>query len=474
MQQSDALRLVEDFLSTARENQTRRTSQFSRYESFILDGNQWEQDRVPLDGDPQFILNRSEDYINTYLAKLFPKNQETGALEIGVAALIKDKDKKEKFEAEVQSTYLVNDLPTVLLEQGQNFLVGGDACLYYPKDPVTKRAKIISLNPTSVFLGWNGGRLEQFAFEDEVSLVDAEVNKRDNWLIEAIKTFLRINNTPSDRFKKVKRVTYWDDAVQIVKIDNVCEVRKNDDGFIPFSWIPNKPKSHSKEGRSEGRSLFEMDQEVSYRMADFGKRVKDNTDAVLALYTDLNAAKVDREKLRDGLLALAKGDKAEYLKLDENKEVLDYITELHNRMDSKMGINDAVNGMIKSNVSSLAMAYYFSPLLDRIGLKRVAWDTAFRELNRAILKYAFPDSLESERVTNPVYAPILPTDNDTKIANIILLLQNRLISHVEAIDALRGGKNSIQTLDEIKKEFGELSKIAGFLQIKNVAQKAGA
>ena len=463
LQQDVAATIVTNFLAEAEGNTRLRTSQFSKYTKFVMDGDQWDADQEPEGDDPKITINRSEDYINTYLAKLFPKNPETGALEIGAKSLEENKSKKEQYEKAIIDAYESNSLPSILLEQGNNFLVGGDACLYFPKDPITNSAKIISLDPTNVYLGWNGTILEQFAFKDEISLAEAELNTKDNWLIAAIKDFLNINSSQTDKFKKVERITYWDRDFQIIKIDKTCEIRQNTDGEIPVAWIPNNAKPHQHEGRSEVKGIYTMDQEINYRTSDFGKRVKKNTDAVLALYSDLNADKLDREKMNDGILAMAKGDKAEFLKLEENKEVLEYVSELHAHADRKMAINDAVSGQIKSNVSSLAMLYYFSPLLDRIGLKRVHWDHAFKKLNAAILRYKFTTG---NFATSPVYAPIMVIDQESKIKNTILLLDNRLITHQEAIDTLRGGENSITVFENIKKEFQELSAIDGFLNIK--------
>ena len=467
LKQGDAVQIVDSFLSASKSNTTLRTSQFVKYENFVDNGDQWNEDALPQGDDPKLTFNKSEDYINIYLAKLFPKNPETGALEVGAKSLEKDPTLKEAYEKEIFEVYTENELSSILLEQGKNFLQGGDACLYYPKDPLTNSTKIISLDPTTVYLGWNGATLEQFAFEDEISLSEAELDTHNSWIITAIKDFFNINKTTIDRFKKVKRITYWDNQFQIIKIGKHCEVRTNTDGFIPVSWITNNPKTHQHEGRSEVKGIYSLDQEVSYRTSDFGKRVKENTDALLAIYSDLDSSNIKREEVRDGILALAKGDNAEFLKLDENKEVLEYTTELHDRMDRKMAVNDAVNGQIKSNVSSLAMLYYFSPLLDRIGLKRVHWDVGFRELNRAILTYKFG---KKKYNTSPVYAPIMTVDQESKVKNTIMLLQNHLITYQEALDSLRGGENSVTAFENIKKEFQELANIEGFLNIKKEEQ----
>jgi hypothetical protein len=275
-------------------------------------------------------------------------------------------------------------------------------------------------------------------------------------------SFLKIADKETERFKKVKRITYWDAKYQIIKVENTYSVRENTDGFIPFSWIPNKPKPHSHEGRSDGKTLFDLEKEYNFRTSDFAQRVKSNTKAVLAVYSERDSSKLDKEAM-SGVMGMNQGDKAEFLHLTENKEALDYIDLIERKMDKKMAVNDAVNGEIKSNVSSLSMMYYFSPLLDRVGLKRVYWDQAFRELNAAILFYAFG---RNEYRTQPVYQPVMMADTEAKINQTVLLLQNRLISHADAIDIIRGEENSVEKFNEIQEEFKKLSEIDGFLNIK--------
>ncbi len=450
----DAKALVADFISSSEPLTKQRASQFAKYERFIADNQQWDTADMP-DGDkPMLTFNQSEEYINTYLAKLFPRNPETGTLEIGVKVREKDKTKKEQYEGEILKVYQENNLGEILLEQGQNFLVGGDGCLYFPQDATTKSARIISLDPTSVYLGWSGNKLEQFAFKDQISLREAELNPKENKLISVIKNFLKLSNEEAEKFKKVDRITYWDNQNQIIVIGNEVDIRPNESGIIPFAWIPNKPKSGSREGRSEGKTLYDLEKEYNKRSSDFAKRVKDNTSAILAVASNLDSSKLDREEGK-GILPLKQGDKAEFLHLTENREVLNFLDLIERKMDKKMAINDAVNGNIKSNVSSLAMMYYFSPLLDRIGLKRVYWDSAFRILNQAILQYKFAASNIS---TEPIYQPIMPLDTESKIKNTVLMLENGLITHIEAIDILRPGENSTEKWNEIKAEMETMGK----------------
>lgn len=447
----------------ANENKQTRAKQFEKYQNFILRGIQWESFEAKEGDDPELTFNKSEEYADTYLSKLFARNPETGAMEVGVRSLEKEKSKKEKYENEIFSCYRQNKIAATLLEQGQNFFIGGDAAIYYPQDPITKKAKIISLDPTSLWLGWEGSHLSEFAFEDEISLAEAEEVKKETWLTRAITAVMgQMTGEGDKRTRKVKRITYWNTQAQIIQIGNHFEVKKNETGVLPLSWIPNKPIAHKHEGRSEFKSLWSLERENNFRMSDFGLRVKKNTAAILALFTKKDAAKLEENRV-EGILPLAPEDKAEFLKIAENKEVLDYIETIENRMDRKMAINDAVNGTIKSNVSSLAMLFYFSPLLDRIALKRVYWDEAFRELNRAILTYAFGSG---NFETDPIYNPVMAVDQETKTKNIVLMLQNRLISHVDAIDALRGGENATEKIAEIEAEMKRLGNVPGFLNSK--------
>lgn len=460
MTQSAASDIVSSLIAgSANDNRTTRRAQFEKYQQFVLNGNQWQEFEEKEGDDPQLTFNKSEEYADTYLSKLFARNPETGAMEVGVRALTKDKGDKEKFEREIIRAYRQNKIAATLLEQGQNFFIGGDAAIYYPQDPITKRARILSIDPTTLFLGWEGSRLGEFAFEDEISLAEAEEVRKDSWLTRALSAALgKMTGEGDKRSRKQKRITYWNREVQIMRVGDYYEVKKNETGILPLSWIPNKPIAHRHEGRSEFKSLYSMERENNFRMSDFGLRIKNNTKAILALFTKKDGEKLERDRI-EGLLPLDPDDRAEFLKIAENKEVLEYIETIEKRMDRKMAINDAVNGTIKSNVSSLAMMFYFSPLLDRIALKRVYWDEAFREINRAILTYAFG---KGDFETDPIYNPVMALDQESKIKNVVLMLQNRLISHEDAIDTLRGGENASEKLAEIEREMGKLNKVEGF------------
>lgn len=459
MTTSDAKNIVTSFLSASTPTQTQRLNDFLRYEDFA-DGKQWKKDEEPEGTRPKLTFNQTADYINVYLSKIIPRNPLTGNTEVGVRVVEKDLTKKEKYEQEILTTYDREFLPLLLLEQIQNFLVGGAGCLYYPFDPVSRQTRIISLDPKYCFLGWADNQLVQFAFQDEVTLAD--VPKSNTGMVAAIKQYITRVLRAGSNYQSVTRTTYWNNSYQIIVVGDFVEIRKNDKGFIPFSWIPNQPKSHRHEGRSDVKPLMHIDREYNFRASDFGARVKENTRPNLATFSELDVDKLSRDD--KGILALGKDDDAKYLTVPEERTALVYLDTLEKRMRFKMGINDAVLGEMRSNVSSAAMTYYFSPLLDRIALKRVFWDRAFREMNSAILAHKFGPG---EYSAAPIYHSPLTIDAGSNIDNVVKLLSNRLISYTDAIDQLRGAENSETKLAAIKKEVMELEKIPGFFQKNN-------
>ena len=450
-----AKQIVQALLKTGQPDRDTRVAQFQRFESFILDGEQWDNMDLPALGDPQVTVNESEDYINTYLTKLFPRNPESGVLEVG--ARVRGKN-REKWETEILDTYKRENLSAVLLEQGQDFFVGGDACIYYPQDPTTKKARIFSIDPTTVYMNWSGSDLLEFAFVDTVSDQDLS-SSSPSFLSKAIRLVLGFTqSSPTDR------ITYWSNKYQIIIIGDTVEVRENLQGFIPMSWIPNKPKSHTHEGRSEAKGLYDLEQYNNGVLSGIAKRVQDNTLAPLALSTSRDTKDLQRDIKERSILPLELGGKAEFLNLPESPELLKFTEYISSKMDKKMAINEAVNGAVKSNVSSLAMMYYFSPLLDRIALKRVYWDQFFRDLNRAIIKYAGGTDIDCD--TDPMYQPTMMLDQTQKIQNITTMLDYRLITYREAIDILRPFENSEAKMKEVEDEFARLSAISGYLPQK--------
>lgn len=453
--QEEAKEIVEGLIKNSEELTKDRKTTFQKYETFVLDGEQWAGEEEPEGDDPKMTFNQSEDFINTYQSKLFPRNAEKNILEIGASVKETDKTKKLQYEKEIFDTYRKNKIERTVIEQSQNYFIGGAGCFYFPQDPITKKAKIISLDPTTVYLGWSGSKLMQFAFEDEISLAEAEKDRKRVWLIDMIKNFLSDEKEASKKFRKVKRFTYWDEDYQIVKVEDDYKIYTNENKLIPFAWIPNQPKTHRHEGTPEAKKLVAMEKEYNKRSSDFALRVKKNTKALLAVMSEGNAS--DLKPNENGVLPLGKDEDAKYLTLTENKELLDFLGNIEKKMASKMAVNDAVNGEIKSNVSSLSMVYYFSPLMDRIALKRIYWDEAFRELNHAILTYAFGTK---DFDTDPIYQPVLLTDAETKIKNIVMLVQNHMMSIEDAIDKTQGMENAGEKLKEIIDELVKYPQLA--------------
>ena len=147
--QNQAKEIVDLFRqsSATADRQTRETI-FDTYEKFVRDGAQWSEEDKPEGNKPVLTFNHSENYIDIYSAKLFPRNMEDNTLDIGVKIREKDKALKEKYENEIQETYFENSITKTIIEQTENFFIGGSGCFYYPQDPITGRAKIISLDPT--------------------------------------------------------------------------------------------------------------------------------------------------------------------------------------------------------------------------------------------------------------------------------------------------------------------------------------
>jgi hypothetical protein len=457
--ESEAIQIVEDLKALGEQARAERESKFTEFFSFALDGEQWETDEIPDGESPQLTFNQTQDLIEVHESKIFPINQNKGIMEIGVKSY--EKAKKEEYEKEILEAYSENEIIITITEQLQNFLYGGAGCLYFPQDPITKKVKIISIDPTKVYMNWEGNKLSQFAFKDEISIAESKINKKNNWLERLIRSALGPIEEYSDRFKKVERITYWDKDYQIVSFaGKYAKVSKNEPGIIPASWIPNRPKPHQHEGKSDVKDLKELDKEYNFRTSDLGQRVHDNTEPLLATFS---ASEVIIERDEKGHLPLGQDDDAKFLTFSEDMEILKYTQNLSEKMQIKMGINDAVLGKIKSNVSALAMSYFFAPMLDKISKKRIYWDKALRDLNKAILTYKFKTG---NFKTDPLYQSAMAVDEDAKIKNTRSMLDAKLISYLDAIDEVRSVENATEKLNEIKEETKELSKIDNFLTKK--------
>lgn len=421
-QYKSAKKKINDFIDLTKSITANRKILFNDLMSFVLDGEQWTNAEIKdLDGDMDLVFNFSENYLERYMARLFPRNPHTGVLEIGVKVYSSEQS-KEKQERAILDFYKESGLVSVLLEQGINYLCAGAGIFYYPEDPITKKAKLISLDPKDCYLGWSGSELVQFAYQDYVG-----DNKFD--------------------------IYYWDLAM-FLHYDakkNQYFQQKNEFDFIPVSWIPNNPKPHKHEGRPKTVALYNLDRAYNFASTDFSRRIADNTDPPLAIFSDSvdikNVERGRRKKTR-----LGKDDDAKYLELKEGKEILSYLEMIESKIKTKAGIVDS-SGAIRAQLSGVSLSFQYSDMMDLVGFMRIAWDTAFRKMNNAILSYQFG---EKEYKTDPVYHPFLSLDNKQRIEEYVLMLKNKIISVRDAIDEIRGVENPEEKLKEIIEEAKKL------------------
>jgi len=412
---------VENFIKFAEPMKDRRSSDFNTLMRFALESDQWTNSELNLkddENDQAMVFNFSQEYIERYMARLFPRNPHTGVLEVGVQVRETDKKLIQKYETEIIDIYYQYDLANILLEQGINFLCGGASVFYYPQDPVTKRAQIISLDPAKCYLGWKNNRLVQFAFK--------EYQGNSNYKI------------------------YYHDLAEHIIIDeanNQILTSKNEYDFIPAFWIPNNPRPHTHEGISKIHLLKELDRSYNRTASNFDKRIEENTDPHLVILSEqADATKIERGRKKK--TRLGANDDMKYLELKEGSEIINWLDLIEKRITNKTGIVHSA-GKLQSNTSGESLSFQFSDMMDLIGFMRIGWDKAFRQMNTAILTYKYGMNKYN---TDPVYQPFLVQDNSDRINQYAKMIETNLISHKDAIDELRGVENAEEKLKEILEE----------------------
>ena len=408
---------VDNFIAAMEPRTKKRKNIFNDLMDFVLDYDQWSNsEEKSRDGDPILTFNFSEEYVERYMSRLFPRNTRTGIMEIGVKVFEDDDAKAQKYEEEILRVYKEDGLISLLLEQGINYLIGGAGCLYYPMNPINKQAKIISLDPRDVYLGWQGSRLVQFAYKEY--------------------------------FGTDFKIHYWDLGHHIIlKINGDLESsEKNQNDFIPFAWCPNFPKPHSHEGRSKVLSLYDLDREYNFRASDYSKRIAENTEPPIAIMSD-NVKEGGIERGRKKIHYLGSDDDVKYLLLPEEDNVTKWLDKVELKMRKKTGLLEI--GSIQTRVSGESLSFQFSDMLDLIGFMRVFWDQCFRDLNNAILTYKFG---RGEYKTDPVYQPVLVQDTKSRIEEVVIMIEKDILSRKDAIDELRGVENAEDKINEILEE----------------------
>jgi len=409
---------VDDFISDKFKVTESRKTSFKNLFAFVLDGKQWtssEESERESDGLESLILNFSSDYADRYLARLFPRNQKTGVLEVGAKVY---KDETGTLLPEILSVYRSSELPSILIEQGVNFLVGGASCIFCPQDPATGRAKLISLNPINCSLLWHGDELMRFAHKEKYTDGSEEIIYYDKNVVVNI----LVNS----------------DGSYDLKFD------ENKFGFVPVLWTPCSPKPHTKEGRSKILQLIDLDVEVNKQVSNFSKRVDDNTIPHVNVFSD-KAKKNDYKRGRKKISYLGKDDDVRFEEISESAIVLEYLDFIDKRMRRKTGLVDT-GGAIKAAISGVSLSFQFSEMMDLIGFMRVFWDKTFRNINEMILTYKFG---VGDYDTDPVYNPALAFDSKLKTEEYCLMLDKKLISRKDAITELRAVEDPDEVIEKI-------------------------
>lgn len=416
MSKADVKKQVEDFISDKSRNTQVRKLNFNTLFDFTFENKQWtgqEKEDLIADGFNPLILNFSSDFVDRYIARLFPRNQRTGILEVGVKAF---EDEDGDYVKKIMASYRRNYLPAVLIEQGINFLIGGAACIYYPQNPTTKKAQLFSLDPRNISLSFEGDQLVRFAHKEKF------VGGKEE-------------------------IIYWDLENYVHILDNAIIIEENNFDFIPVSWIPCSPRPHQHEGRSKILSLIDLDKENNQNFANFSKRVRDNTVPHVNVFSERNK-KDGYERGRKKVSYFGMNDDVRAEEFKESPEVLEYIKLLDARMRRKTGIVD-IGAAIKSVVSGISLSFQFSEMMDLIGFMRVYWDKGFRELNNAILNY---EVIKGNYDSDPVYNPVLAYDSRQKVDEYDVLLRDKLITRKDAIAELRAVEDPDKVIADIIEE----------------------
>ena len=412
---------IDNFLKFAKDVTEKRQRDFKTLMRFALESEQWtnaELNQKDDENDVALTFNFSLEYIERYIARLFPRNAHTGVMEVGVKISHDDNAKSQKYEDEILDIYYKNQLANILIEQAINFLCGGSGCFFYPQNEITKRADIISINPSKCYLGWKTGKLVQFAYKNYIGEGEYEI------------TYYDLKNI----------------YIQNTKSGNV-EKSDNPYNFIPFSWIPNFPKPHDHEGNSKIKLLGDLDRIYNQTASSYNKRIEENTEPHVLVKSDMaNTSKIERGKKK--ITRLGVNDDMKYLELKEGKEILEWLELIEKRIINKTGIVHSA-GALKTHISGKSLSFQYSDMMDLIGFMRLNWDKAFRELNHAILTYKYGEDVYN---SDPVYQPFITQDNSERVEQYTQMITNDLISHRDAIDELRGVENADEKVKEILAE----------------------
>lgn len=440
------LQIAELALKRWKNSADSRTDRTNRYLLYFTHWNmeQWLKSEEPAGDRPKISLFLSFDTIRQYISKLFP-----GRADIGIK-IYPDKTETQKDSSEqenhVLNTYDDNKMPLKLHEQAKWFFVGGDACFFVPHDSNQSLiggadAKIFSLNPITVSIGFVGG--QKVYGMHESSITAQQARKLD---------FVNLNSSIFDD-EELSDIYYFDlyNYVRVINYDiTSSKILPNpySSGYeIPYFWLPNNSNPGTINGNSELRHLRILDKEYNFRISDYAERLRSAVLGPLFVSGAGNNKSISLDK--DCINFLAAGGKAERLGLPgDSKDFLEYFKLLDDILARKTTISsDTAATKINAVSSGVALQYRFLSLQELIDEKRLTWDDGLKEINKQILYYKFGSDHKFRN--KPIYPSMLPTDNAQVATTNVLLVQSGLKSRKAAIDELNPYESAEDVIAEI-------------------------
>ena len=221
--------------------------------------------------------------------------------------------------------------------------------------------------------------------------------------------------------------------------------------WIPYVHIANQALNGEYYGFGDAEPIFELQDELNMRIADFGDMINYHAHPIIIL-NNFFGRQEDLRAGNDLVWDFGREGSAEYLEWKgAPPAVMEYIELLMTLIFDTSSLTSVAFGRgEQSQASGNALVTQMLPIVELVRRKRASWGPRLGDLARHLLelesmsmtkerfadRYQFDPAWLADYAIAPKWAPILPRDRESVVNENVALLVNKARSVVTSLKAL--------------------------------------
>lgn len=395
-----------------------RIGEYTRWRTFA-NGKQYPG--RPPQGSSPFVANYARALVRKVASYVFPSPV---SFDVGAVT-----DEDNRAEVALGECLQALDAGALDIELEIERAIIGDAAVKVTWDPETAAPLLVSVDPAQLVAAWSPANPRE-------PVAMTHTYQLPGWALLSYGVDLA-NDNALHTVTESWTSSEWRMAIAGTTYD---VTRPNPYGWIPYVVIPNDPHPRRFWGRSDLIDIEPVCMELNHRLSTIGT-ILELSGAPIAVLENVDGS--DGISVRPGAKwELPEGAKAYLLDLLEGQGVrlhIEYISEVRTTLHDLSETPRTAFGDTGRPLSGAALEVEIQPLVQRVMRKRAQWMRFYRERNRRLLDLLATfggEAIGPDRLTSPIWSPILPNDDDSMTSNEVALVAAGIRSRRSAASRL--------------------------------------